>query len=188
MAGLPSLSFLDGQLDGLSARDRKLFMGLLVGVGLFVVVVTSWWLRSSLDSAAADVIVAKQDLQTAYALQVEHQRAAAEVAKQEERLRAAPPQRLGTYIESLASKHGVGKELRGVKEESTSENSGIKVTTYQVEFRKVSLEPLLNVLKEMEDSKYPLRVEDASFKTVYFKQEQLIDLTLEVVVYSLAEA
>lgn len=188
MAGFSSLSALDAQLDSLSARDRKLFMGLLVGLALFVVGLSSWWLRTSLDSAASDVIAAKQDLQVAYALQEEYLRADAEVKKQEERLRAAPPQSLRTYVEALASKHGVGKELRGVTKEGSTENNGITVTTYQVEFRMVSLEPLLKVLKDMEMSQYPLKVEDAAFTTKLFKQEQTIDLTLEVLVYSLSGA
>jgi hypothetical protein len=163
-------------------------MGLLLLMGFVFVGGTSWFIRGALDSRALAVIEAKQDLQTAYDLQVDYQRASEEIAKQEERLKKAPPQRLATYVESLASKHSVREGLRGVKEESATKESGIKITTYEVEFRKVSLEPLLNVLKDMESSNYPLRVEDARFKTVYFKREKLIDLTLEVVVYSLAEA
>jgi hypothetical protein len=75
-----------------------------------------------------------------------------------------------------------------VKEKSSTEDHGVKVTTYEVEFRKVNLEPLLKVLLEMESSNYPLRIEDARFKVVYFKRERLMDLTLEVVVHGLGGA
>lgn len=187
MANIPIFSVIEAQLESLSSRDRKLLVGLILALSLLFVVGTVWWVQGSLDDRASRVILAKQDLQTAYALRTEYDRAADVVAAQEERLRSSPPQQLGAFVESLASKHEIREGLRGVKEQASSEDHGVKTTTYEVEFRKVALESLLNVLLEMESSNYPLRIEDARFKVVYFKRERLMDLTLEIVVHGLGE-
>jgi len=185
MAKLPLFSVIEAQLESLSSRDRKLLAGLILAVGLVFVSGTIWFVRGSLEDRASRVIQAKQDLQTAYALRAEYERASAVVTVQEERLRSSPPQQLGAFIEALTSKHSIREGLRGVKEQGSTEDHGVKVTTYEVEFRKVTLEPLLKVLLDMESSNYPLRIEDARFKVVYFKRERLMDLTLEVVVHGL---
>jgi type II secretory pathway component PulM len=185
MTNLPLFSVLETQLESLSSRDRKLLAGLVFVICMLVVMGTSWWVRGSLNDRASRVIMAKQDLQTAYALRSEYDRVAGIVATAEERLASSPPQQLGAFVEALTSKHSIREGLRGVKEQGSTEDLGVKVTTYEVEFRKVALEPLLKVLLEMESSNYPLRIEDARFKVVYFKRERLMDLTLEIVVHGL---
>ena len=178
-------AMVERQLEQLSPRDRKLLVGLvsfgtLAGLGLL------WWtLYGLLDDKASRVRTAKSNLETIQVLQVEHTRAAAQLAAQESRLEQYRGRPLSAHIEELASRHGLREQLKGIRTADTEDVGNIQQTRYNVEFKGAEIEATLRFLYELETSGYPVSVEQADFTATSRKQ---LNLNLELLVFKVAGA
>jgi hypothetical protein len=61
----------------------------------------------------------------------------------------------------------------------------VKQTKYKVSIKRVELSAVLDFILALETSGYPMRIENAHFKTVKASGEKVITLTLEVVALTL---
>lgn len=179
---------VERQLESLSPRDRRLLIG-LVSFGTFVGLAFLWYsLYGILDNKASRVRAARENLETAKVLQAEYQGAAASLAAQESRLRQYEGKRVSAHLEELASKRGVTDNLRAVNESGSEVVGNIKQTKYSVELRNLEHQDAIGFLYELETSGYPASVEVAQFKSKKTREGSVLDLALELVVFSLAES
>jgi len=175
------------QLELMSVRDRKLFMGLIAFAtfaGLLMLVVT---LKSSLDDKASRVRLAKENLVMAQQFQGEFRAAAAQLADQENRLRQYTTQPISAKIEAIASQRGVLEQLRSVNENGSEIVGNIKQTSYSVDFKGMPIESAIGFLYDLETDPYPVSVNMADMKVSKSRDGKTMSLTLEVVVFKLAE-
>ncbi len=191
MATLPvrsgPMALVERQLEMLSPRDRKLLVGMLLF--FTVVFVGGFWyiLNSLLDDKASRVRDAKAAFAVVQELEREYEQAAAQFRAQEDRLREPKEKPVTAWVEELASKHGITEQLRAVNQQSSEIVGDVARTRYKVEIKRATQEPLYRFLHELETSPYPAMVEQATFKVTTVKKEKFMDLTLELVVLSMAE-
>lgn len=179
-------AFVERQLEAMSPRDRKLLVGLVVFFGAVGILLLWWTLYGLLESRAQSVRDVKARLVEVQQLQKEYQLAAAQVQSQEERLGEYAKQPVTAYIEQIATNRGVIDPLRKVQQSASEEVGNLKQTTYTVELKRAEYEPLMSFLYDMETGGYPAFIETAKFKTSYEKRQKRLDLTLDLVVFSLS--
>ena len=177
----------DAVLDGMSARDRKLLIG-LAGFALLVLVGGGFSLISgTLDGMDAELEQRRQDLAYVNALKSDYNDGASQLQDIEAELAKHQDTSLSAFMEQAASKAGIRERLDSVRENSVVELGALVQKNHTVSLSKISLEQALDFLYEIEGTGYPLRVTNANFKVVKVKGEKLLNLKLEVAAYSLLE-
>mgnify|MGYP000436055722 CR=1 FL=1 len=191
MAQLPvrtgPMAFVDRQLEALSPRDRMLLVGLFsFGAGLFVLF-SGYLAWSVLDAKATTVIDVKKQVAEMQVLQRKYQAAENTFKSHEEALRNKQP--VSTFIEGLASKHQITDQLSNINAQGSPEVVGsIAQQRYTVEIKKAPQENIFRFLYDLETSGYPVSVEQAAFKSQKTKDGVMMNLTLELMVLSVAES
>jgi len=180
------VAFVERQLEMLSVRDRRLLVGLVVAVTL--VFIGGYWtlLNGLLNDKASRVREAKSALQVVRSLEAEYQQAAALFRAQEARLTESSKRPVTAWVEELATRHGLQEHLKAVDAGQSEVVGDLAQTRYKVQLRRAAQEPLYRFLHELETSDVPASVEEATFKVAYVKKEKFMDLTLELLVLSLA--
>lgn len=179
---------IEGQLETLSPRDRRLLMGLVSALALGLSVGLWWFLAGVLEDRASRVRDAKNHLEAVYALQDEYVGAAARLQSQEARLKTHAATPVKAYVEKLASDHGLSDQLRSVNGRGNPEMVGnLEQSTFTIDLQKAELQALIELLVDMETGGYPVQVQEANFKSSGKPGEKKIDLRLEVVAIRLAE-
>lgn len=177
---------IEQQLEMLSPRDRKLLVGLILFFA--VVFVGGYWylLNSQLDEKANRVREAKSALLTVQQLDAEYRQHTAQFETQKDRLSQHLDKSTSSWIEGLATEHGIIEQLRAVNALTVEPLSDVmKRETFRVELKRVSQEPLYRFLHALETDGYPASVESATFKVTKQKKVKVMDLTLELAVLSL---
>ncbi len=180
---------IERQLETLSARDRRLLVGLFAFLGVVGVLILWWTLYGFLEDQASRVRDAKGKLEEVQVLQQEYLTAAAQADAQEARLRAYQGRPVSAYIEQIASEQEILEFLRAVNSQGSPETVGsIKQTSYSVDLQRVpDLDSLIRFLHELETGGYPAMVDTATFRTTVRRDEKTYNLKLDLIVYSLAE-
>ncbi|MCP4808410.1 MAG: type II secretion system protein M [Proteobacteria bacterium] len=177
----------DAVLDGMSARDRKLLIG-LAGFALLALMGGGFSLISgSLDAMELELDQRRQDLAYVEALKGDYADSSAQLADIETELQKHQDTSLSAFMEQAASKAGIRERLDSVRENSVVELGALVQKNHTVSLSKISLEQALDFLYEIEGTGYPLRVSNANFKVVKVKGEKLLNLRLEVAAYSLLQ-
>ncbi|NCG19649.1 MAG: hypothetical protein GWP91_11635 [Rhodobacterales bacterium] len=179
---------VENQLEMMSPRDRKMLLGLfsfgsVVFIGFFC-----YTLYGIIDDKAGQVRAAKAELATVQMLQSAAVAANQQLVDQETRLKQYQGKRLSAHVEELATKRGLNDQLRNVNETSIEVIGTMKQTRYKVELKGINYEDAIGFLYDLETSGYPASVDLASFKATTVKREKKINLTLELIVFSLADA
>lgn len=182
------MAVIERQLEALSPRDRKLLVGLVLCVVVFGTLGFWYLLNGLLDEKASRVRSAKEAYARVQQLEQEYRRAEARFEAQKGRLEEFENQPVSGWIEDLAQKHELNDALSAVKQNAGEEVGQIRQTRYTVDLKRAPQEPLYRFLYELESSGFPARVEQANFRVVRAaKGEKLMDLTLDLIVLSLAE-
>ena len=182
------LQTINGQLDQLSPRDRKALTVLVLFVLVLVAALFTWFLKGSLDDAASRVRAAKDTFEVMAVMEEQYLEAQATVTRSEARLRQYQGERFSAFMERIAQQTRVQENLRTVDEVGKESLGGIQQTRYNVELKKVGYAAAVDFLYDLETSGYPMRIENANFKTVFSAGERQLDLRLEIVTLSLEEA
>lgn len=178
---------IEQQLEMLSPRDRKLLVGLVLF--LAAAFIGGYWyvLNGLLDDKASQVREAKSALMIVQQLDSEYRQHSAQFEKQKGRLQEHSNTSTSSWIEALATEHGIIEQLRAVNELTVEPLSDVmKRETFRVDLKRVPQEPLYRFLYALETDSYPASVESATFKVTHYKKEKFMDLTLELAVLSLA--
>jgi uncharacterized membrane protein len=177
---------VEQQLEALSPRDRRLLVGLVLFL-LFAFTGGFWYtLHSRLEDRASRVTGAKEALARVQELEAEYRAADAAFTAQKGRLEEAEKQPVTTWVEELANRHQLRDALSAVRETSREEVGDIQQVRYTVELKRAAQEPLYRFLYEVETSGFPAKVDTAAFRVASVRNEKLMDLTLDLVVLSLA--
>lgn len=178
---------LDAVLDGMSARDRKLLMGLgafallvLIGGGFSL-------MSSSLDGLDSQLQQRHADLAYVNQLQSDYDTASVQLEAIEEELRKHEATSLSAFMEQAAGKAGIRESLDSVRENSVVELGSLIQKNHTVSLKRVTLDQAVSFLYEIEATGYPLRVSNANFHVVKVKGDKMLNLKLEVAAYSLVE-
>jgi type II secretory pathway component PulM len=178
---------IQGQLDALSPRDRKLLAGLIGAIGLVLVGAVFFTLRGQLSAKAELVTQKKQALELIQAYHTRHLAASARIEAAEATLREYRGQPASAFLERAASTVGV-RDKFSVSRQSEEKEGTLQTTRYRVELQRVPIDLSLNYLYDIEVSDYPLEVESAAWRITARSDGKEASLTLEVLAYSLEEA
>jgi hypothetical protein len=181
------LAFVDRTLDGLSPRDRRLLVGLVLFFGVTLTFGYCWVIRGFLTDRATRVIEAKE----AHAAVLDDSRrlavANAAFEHEQSRLAAASTKSVPAWVEELAKKHQLEQALAKVTD-TTSEPVGESLvqTHYTVELKKAPQEQLYRFVYDMETSEFPASIDSAKLRVAVVKKDKFLDATLDIVVLSVS--
>jgi hypothetical protein len=174
---------IDAQADALSPKDSKLLGGLLT---VFLVAILGGGYMMISGAIETKEAVLQSKLDTVEFLEV----AAAElvaatdtIAASETRLEQYKNEGFKPFVEKIAKAKSI--ELNAVTDQGSESIGGVKQTKYKVSIKRVELSAVLDFILALETSGYPMRIENAHFKTVKASGEKVITLTLEVVALTL---
>lgn len=174
---------IDAQVDALSPKDSRLLGGLLVFILMLVVGGSFVVTTGSLDRKQA---ILQSNLDSVEFLEVAAAQlgeANAVVAASEDRLEKYKSEGFKPFVEKTARAQSI--DLNTVTDQGSETIGRIKQTKYKISIKRVELSAVVDFIMALETSGYPMRIEDAHFKTVKASGEKVITLTLEVVALTL---
>lgn len=175
-------------IANMSARDRKLFVGLVVS-GFVAALGGLWWIADEqLLSVQGSIDAQEHNLVLLNALAAEQASAGEQAQKIERQLTKFAGQDLPSFLEKAAEKTGVTTNLQGVREKSTTTEGNIEEHGYTVDLSKLSLQQLTEFLYEVETAGYPLKVRSMKTKAVTLAGVKTLSVTMEVSAFRLLEA
>lgn len=180
-------STIESQLEKLSPRDKKLLAGLAMffGIGALVLLtVTLVGLQRSLES---DVRDAKSILMQVQTQQAAYDIADAKLKAQEARLGQFEGTALSAHVEALADEMGIKDGLKDAQRQEQIDENGVRKTKWKVVLKGRTYDEAVQFLLRLENSGYPLTVENARMRKVTVKREPAVDLTLDLYTYKMLE-
>jgi hypothetical protein len=175
------------QLDELSTRDRNLLTGLLLFGGFATTGFITWTLTAWLADAASRVEVAKEKLQASQELRAEYMGVLQQIDAAEARLAQMKARSVSAFVEDLANRAAVKENLQAANETESQVVGQFRQSSYKVELKGAPLGGVVAFLHNIETSDFPVRVESARLRGVSMRPEKKIDLSLELISYSLEE-
>ena len=178
---------VDAILEGLSPRDRKLLIGLvlfglviLVGGGFFV-------MSSSLDAKETQLAERRSDLNYVETLAEEYNGSQATLEEIEAELRKSGGQDLSAFLEKAATEVKIAENLDSVREKTVVELGSLEQKNYDVTVSRLTQDQVVDFLYAVEGGDFPLKISSANFKVVKVKGEKLVTLKLDIAAYRLLE-
>lgn len=178
---------VDAILEGLSPRDRKLLIGLvlfglviLVGGGFFV-------MSSSLDAKETQLAERRSDLKYVETLAEEYTGSQATLEEIEAELRKSGGQDLSAFLEKAATEVKIAENLDSVREKNVVELGSLEQKNYDVTVSRLTQDQVVDFLYAVEGGDFPLKISSANFKVVKVKGEKLVTLKLDIAAYRLLE-
>jgi len=181
-------AFIERQLESLTPRDRKLLIGLVSFMAIAFVSVLWYTLYTVLDDKVVRVRETKSQLEAVRALDAERAVAATKLEAAEARLEQYKGKRVSAHIEEVAQKRDIPQDqLRNISEVGSEQVGKIKQTTFKVDLKGLDYADAYGFIYELETSGYPVHVQTADFRRTVVKKEKKLNVTLELVVFELAE-
>jgi type II secretory pathway component PulM len=145
------LAFVDRTLDGLSPRDRKLLVGLVLFFGVTLTFGYCWVIRGFLSDRADSVVEAKETHAQVLADSKRLAVANAAFEREQSRLAQAATKSVPAWVEELAKKHQLEQALAKVTDTSQEPvGDSLMQTHYSVELKKAPQENLYRFVYDME--------------------------------------
>lgn len=183
VAESPLMASLEASFDGLSARDRKLFIALVAFFALVLVGGGAFFMRNKLNALQAQVDSRRAALNAIRAQQSEYTEARARLDEIEEELKKHEGTPVSSFVERAASSAQIRDNLSGIKESGTQQIGNLQQLQHRIELSRVELPKLLDFLYELEGTGYPLRIKDASIKVVRVSGANMMNVSLDVASY-----
>lgn len=181
-------SFIETQLEKLSPRDKKLLTGLFAFFGLGALMFLTFTLVQVQRAMEDEVRSAKDTLRAVQAEQANYDVAAAKLAAQKKRLELHAATALPTHVEKIANDMELQEGFKGADKGDTSVENGVELTKWRISLKGCTYDEAVQFLLRLENSGYPLTVENARFKKTTVRREIRVDLSLDVTTFKLAEA
>jgi predicted phage gp36 major capsid-like protein len=173
------------QVQTMSARDRKLALGLVVGLVLVALGGATYGLHAMLVDQSTRVEAAVGNLRDARDLAAQYAALRGKIDAAETKMASFRPNQLGTYLETWAKDAGVHEGLRAPSESGSQSVGAYKEREYRVELQEVTLEGATRLLHAIESSPYPVLVRSAAWAGVNAKDgPRKINLRLQVVTFA----
>lgn len=178
---------VESQLEKLSPRDKKLLSGMLLFFGIGALVMLTITLVGFQRALEEDVRQAKLALMEVQTQQAAYDIAEAKLKAQEARLGQFATTALSAHVEVLADELGIKDGLRDAQRSEQVVEAGVESTKWKIVVKGRTYDEAINFILRLENSGYPLRVENARLKKVTVKREPAVDLTLDVYTFKLVE-
>lgn len=172
-------------LANMSPRDRKLFVGLIVGAYVVVLGGMYWLASRQLADVQSRIASAEQTLGLVTGLAADQESAGAEAKRIDEQMQKYEGQDLPSFVERAAQKTGVSSNLQGVREKQVVTDGPIEEHMFTVDVSKVSLQQLVEFLYEVETTGYPLKIRTMKTKVVSVSGVKMLNVSMEVSAFRL---
>ncbi len=182
----PLFARIEAVLDGMSTRDRRLGVGLLLGV-LAVLLVLATRFGLGIVARQEQALAAREE---ALAWIEQQWEVYQDLAEQEEdiqkRMAAHATTDLSAFLEEAATKAQIDR-LDAVRPSPGKVEGIIEHRNYSVSLSKVTLEQLASFLYEVETSGYPLRISSVNIKAVRTRDGRLLNVKMDITAFRVVE-
>lgn len=176
---------IQDSLSGLSARDRKLLVLLVVIFAFSALAGIGYLMRASMKNLESMVEYREETLLQARSMALDYQTNVETAELILTKLEDHRGANLSAYLEKTAQSVGIADRLDSVKETATSQNGDLEEKIYAAQLSKLSLEDATNFIFEIENSGFPLVIRSARFKTRKHSGEKKVKLMLDIASYQL---
>ncbi len=173
--------------EGMSPRDRLLFMGTVVVLSLGFLVFGTVFMLGRLDSLRELVEIRQGQLAQVEEMRTAYTEGQTRLEELEKRLGAYKGTTLSAFLEQSAGKVQIQDNLKQVKERSAAVHGNLEEKLFSVELSRLTLEQVVSFLYEVETSGYPLIIRTAKFRTVYVSGQKLLKLNMDISSFRLLE-
>jgi hypothetical protein len=177
----------EAMLGGMTARDRKLFVGLTGLAVLLLIVGVGVMMSRSLSSLRGDIAESEQQLVQTSDIRDQYEADLARILELEETLREHENSDLSAFLETAATSADVRDRLNSVRETSVTTLDGLEQRNYTVNLSSMTLPQMINFLYEAEAGSYPLSIQSANIRTSRRGEEKQMTVKLDVASFHLVE-
>jgi len=177
----------EAMLGGMTARDRKLFIGMAGAIAILLFVLVGVMMSRSLSALRVDISESEQQVVQASDIRNQYEADLARTVELEEALREHENSDLSAFLETAATSADVRDRLNSVRETSVTTLDGLEQRNYTVNLSSMTLSQMLNFLYEAEAGSYPLSIESANIRTSRRGEEKQMTVKLDVASFHLVE-
>ncbi len=183
----PAFERLEAILQGMSPRDRKLLLGLVVAVVLAFYGIAGWLMSGYLSDLDEDLDTRQATLAFLASEGAGYDDTRAQAEQIEEQLREQAGKSLSSYLEKAAEKSDIKDQLDKVDEKSVVSVGDLETQRVEVSISKVTLEQLSNFLYEVEAGDFPLRIQSTNVRMKKSRDGRLLNVKFDVDAFRLLE-
>lgn len=180
------LSTFQQQFESLPPRSRRLFLFLLVLIGITWMGGLFWWTSSDLTAQAEDLAGRQRTLRNLQTLQLQFVEANRQITEAETRLGEIGRQNPSSYIEQRAKDNDIRDALRGIERGGSETRGRIRETRYRVTIERAPVQRSMEFLYDIETAPF-LGTESATVRTMFVQGERMISMTLDLIAYDLVQ-
>lgn len=171
------------QLADMSERDRKLLLGLVVGLLVAVLGGGVLFMKGRLDALEGKVASRKETLRNLELLAADYAAGKTQAEQIASRISEHEGTDLSAYLEQVAQKSSVGDRLDAVRQKSSTDAGDLVETVYAVKLSRLLQDDLTSFLYEMESTGYPLKVRTLSVKARKRGDEVQLGVDMDIAAY-----
>jgi type II secretory pathway component PulM len=169
----------------MTPRDRRLFVGLVVGLYAVMIVGLGWLAKGVLDDLESRIQSQEETNALVAGLAGDEETAKGLIEKINGQIEKFKDQDLQAFVEKSAQNVGMSSNLQAVRARQVITEGEIEEHTYTVDVSKVSLQQLVELLYEVETSGYPLKIRSMKTRVVTVSGTKMLNATLEVSAFKL---
>jgi len=174
-------------LAGMSSRDRRLLLGLVVSGALAILGGAGWWMKGTLTGLESRVESRSDTLHLLKVMAAEHESALGQSEEIKARLKEHEGTDMSSFLEQAAKNSGVADRLNQVREKSTSSNGVLEEKLYAVALSTLTTDELSSFLFEVETSGYPLQIRTFKVKSRTRKDEKTLNVDMDIAAFRVLE-
>ena len=183
----PLFERVEAILEGMSPRDRKLLLGLVLVIVSVLYGGAFWGMSGYLDDLDEDVLARESTLAFLATEGAGYDDTRAQAEKIEEQLREQAGKSLSSYLEKAAEKSDIKDQLDKVDEKSVVAIGDLETQRVEVSVSKVTLEQLANFLYEVEAGDFPLRIQSTNVRVKKSRDGRLLNVKFDIDAFRLLE-
>lgn len=180
------LERVQDQLAGMTERDRRLLLGLVVFALVLVVGGGITAMKGRLDSLESQVADRRETLRRVQLLATDYEASKAQAEEISAKIAQHEGTDLSAFLEQVAQKANVGDRLDSVRQKSSTDDGDLVETVYAVKLTRLMQDELAGFLYEVESSGYPLRVRTMTVKGRKRSGEVELNVDMDVSAYKVS--
>ncbi|MCB1198899.1 MAG: type II secretion system protein M, partial [Deltaproteobacteria bacterium] len=151
------------EINRLSARERMIVYGGLIGFVFFIAIVILIWVASTSSSYTSKIANSKENIQTIHELGKKYQKSEQQVSQLDAMISQAPKDfRLATELESIARQNEI--QIDSLKERAGQPHEYYEETQVVVSIKDVDLRSLIDFFQSIESSRRFMLITNLSIK------------------------
>ena len=143
----------------LSPRDRRLAVVTVVAVSLFVGYFVVTGVRSRVRSLETSVVAKERDLNTIRTMTGNLDESRQRIADLEKQMGGFEDFSVSGFLESTGDELKLADNIKGINDQGLNEGAYFDEHRYEVVFKKITLDQLVNYLFKVQSAPQPLRID-----------------------------